>query len=222
MSEISVGDGTQIEDWDGGMGTGFVYGENVESCKCSSGYMGERGSYCSACPQGKYKTRPGNVPCSDCEVGQYSSCEDTDLCGSDGEPAKVQCDSCEIGKYQSDRGEPQCESCHVGFRCTYQKMTYPVALPGFWVSPVEPQLTSKCEWGAEACPGGDATTVPISSNGESCTEFESLDSFTAGPSARPPAMHAPMPAPHVTTHGGRARRSDENRPSTRKLHGATA
>jgi hypothetical protein len=164
---------TSNGDWRGLYGTGFTEGRNLDTCQCISGYHGERGSYCSACPAGKFKKNEGNVPCSDCSIGMYSSCSSTEVnsCGPQGEPAISVCTKCEIGRYQNRQGMSNCDGCLSGYLCKYQGMNYPVASTGYWISPIDPKQLSRCEYGDVACPGGNFTAeAELRNAGDPCTK----------------------------------------------------
>eukprot|EP01052_Picozoa_sp_SAG31_P047702 SAG31_NODE_9667_length_1244_cov_0.967686_1_plen_182_part_10 len=90
-----------------------------------------------------------------------------DTCGINhfavtGEPARHSCEKCPRDEYQNSKGAAHCELCLKGFVCNERGMTYPIALPGYWVSPEDPSTLSVCSWGENACPGGTANVTESS------------------------------------------------------------
>ena len=152
-SATSSGDWNGLDESKGQ--TGFVSGSVIDTCQCNAGYRGQTGKECSACPQGKHKSSQGNTDCQDCAVGRFCACEPNAPCGPSGEAACTGCTSCPQGRYMNSMGSTECEQCQTGFQCDRQGITYPVALPGYFVDPTDPKEAFRCDLGAEACPGGD-------------------------------------------------------------------
>ena len=164
---------TSSGDWNGAKGTGFVSGHMLTTCQCNSGYTGTTGSYCSACPEGKFKGGTGNTLCSDCLEGKYSRCNnvgDPSKCGPNNEPANIECTLCPATQYQNSKGATECDRCLPGYECASQGMTYPIAIKGYWISPTDPTILSVCQWGEDACPGGNrANETTLRNTGNPCT-----------------------------------------------------
>ena len=74
--------------------------------------------------------------------------------------------------------------CDVGFACKLQSMTWPVAMPGFWVGQSVPVKMSKCTR-TGACPGGVFATPNLT---KSCPSNKNGDLWTTfhGPGTLPP------------------------------------
>lgn len=53
---------------------------------------------------------------------------------------------------QNDDAKGYCSPCQDGFQCNQLGMTFPVALPGYWVDNRNPHKQLKCH-PPEACPG---------------------------------------------------------------------
>eukprot|EP01046_Picozoa_sp_COSAG06_P052512 COSAG06_NODE_8835_length_2058_cov_1.270036_1_plen_578_part_10 len=67
-------------------------------------------------------------------------------------PAATQCKPCrgkpagtyKTGTYAWDMGKERCDDCQKGFDCKWDGMVYPVAGPGYWISPTNPQTVQTC------------------------------------------------------------------------------
>ena len=102
-------------------------------CVCKSGYIGENGDNCVACPPGLYKSQPGNTQCVECESGRYSNKNGSIICircpvhtysrkaaisvnectcniGYTGDNGQV-CSACAYGTYKNTNGSSVCTQC---------------------------------------------------------------------------------------------------------------
>ena len=142
-----------------------VQGSSLDSCLCEAGYTRIAGAFtCAACEGGKYKQEAGPASCKQCAAGSHCNClvEHSRLGRLDGDtckqPACTQCAACLPGFYQNKIAQRACNSCPAipgndGFSCPEPGMTYPLARPGFWVSPKDPTKFRACSGRPQACPG---------------------------------------------------------------------
>ena len=135
----------------------------LAECKCDPGYSGPDGTACVACAPGEFKKEPGAASCLQCTAGTHCSCEvdqfalATVQSKSCTKPCK-ECVACAAGYYQHRYGQPDCAACPtvatgVGFLCPLDGMTWPLALPGYWVSGNDPTVFHDCAARPDACPG---------------------------------------------------------------------
>ncbi len=82
---------------------GITLGSTASSCSCNKGYTGN-GALCTPCPNGQYKSLPGNQACSTCTAGTYTI-----------STAATMCTTCDIGQY-SITGSTVCLQCSS---CSY-------------------------------------------------------------------------------------------------------
>ena len=138
---------------------------NLHNCFCKRGFVGiGRGRTCLACPAGKFAPDVGLRECTSCAVGTSCGCDygaasvDIQNCTDlSWQPACDHCPSCTPGKYQNLPAQSACRICQDGFACVRSKMTYPLALPGYWISPRDPRKAYPCEPDL-ACPGSSTAS----------------------------------------------------------------
>ena len=68
----------------------------------------DNGSECTECPAGQIAKEAGQVRCTDCAPGHYST------------PGQPVCVPCERGLYQPDEGASYCTPCPVGMFSRYE------------------------------------------------------------------------------------------------------
>ena len=140
----------------------------LAECKCDPGYSGPDGKTCTACAPGEFKKEPGQASCVQCTAGTHCACEvdqialTTDKTSVCADPC-TSCVACAAGYYQHQPGQPTCAACPkvaqgVGFVCPLDGMTWPLALPGYWVSGNDPTVFHDCAARPAACPGSDFAT----------------------------------------------------------------
>ena len=108
---------------------------NITECECDTGFTGEDGGVCTACPPGSFKHQVGNLQCLVCPPdtfslvassactscpGNSSSVEGTgsiDGCECDAgyKRAGEECEPCLPGRYKERSGNFACSSCESGF-----------------------------------------------------------------------------------------------------------
>ena len=134
----------------------FIPAAELHRCKCQAGFHGESNARarCHACEQGQYASASGADECDECAPGRFCSSQSSGHFGENNTAACTKCDSCSEGQYQSKLGQTACVACQShGFECSSREMTYPVAKPGYWVSPKDPTNAHACTLKA-GCPGG--------------------------------------------------------------------
>jgi hypothetical protein len=158
--------GLPIRNWSLG---GTIKGAHVEDCHCKAGFKSPRGNgeNCEACPRGKYQTDKSKSSCKPCAAGTSCGCSsanagvDPNNCSAlSWNPACSACDPCREDTYQDREGQGSCRPCRDGFDCRSTGMTFPIALPGYWVNNKNPREYYECN-PPKACPGSSL----IMSNG---------------------------------------------------------
>ena len=133
----------------------YIKNQALDKCACKAGFSSSTGrgreGGCKACPAGKFAHDRNSVRCTQCEAGTSCSCASINSQVSDSKtgsncsqqqwnPACSSCDPCKRGQYQNKPGKPTCHTCDEELLdCTTEKMTWPIAKEGTWMSPSSPQ-----------------------------------------------------------------------------------
>ena len=109
-----------------------------QNCSCNAGFTTENGQTCTACLAGTFKGETGSVPCTECEVGAYSSAASTTCSGCPTNSTTLStrstrasdcrfckpgytgnlsiCMPCPLGTFKSSIGPSHCFPCSPGSR----------------------------------------------------------------------------------------------------------
>jgi hypothetical protein len=140
----------------------MLTGAKLDMCQCKPGFVDRatgKGRTCYACEQGKSAAQFGSRSCIDCTAGTACGCSSNKIgvshencTGLEWSPACSSCQLCNSGRFQNKDAKGRCSTCKDGFECNQPGMTYPIATPGYWVDPRNPDNQQKCH-PKEACPG---------------------------------------------------------------------
>ena len=184
--------------------TSLLGSNQLTDCTCLSGYTGDSGQVCVACPTGTFKAVNGSRACERCEAGSYSEQAGSTVCtsctknsvGPIGSTSRLECLCepgftpnttspqtliclpCEAGTFKAIDGTSVCEKCRPGSYSSAQK-----SVKCFLCSPgtYNPDFSGNSVSACLACPAeGGTSSFPGSVAKADCAlDPEDLDLLTS-------------------------------------------